>query len=340
MTRAERRKAFWERNRKSGGYLLRKKIGKVLYSLGRAILVFGLCFLILQPLIQKVALSLMSDSDLYDRSVVLIPRHLSTQAFENAWRQFKGTNPNSWYTFWDSFKLSVAVGLLQTLSCTLVGYGFARFKFPLKKFFFGCVILMLIVPPSTIITPLYLYFQNFDIFGIIGAIKGNGKGLNMLGSATPYLMMCATCAGYKAGLYVYMMRQHFRNEPKELEEAAYVDGCGRLRTFFQILLPGARPMMVSCFLFAFVWNWSDQIYMKVFFPTYKWSLVSTKLLNASSLFDGENIAKYGQSYHTPEATLNQLNAAAVLIALAPLLIIYVIAQKSFVESISQSGIKG
>ena len=338
MTRAEKRKAFWERNRKSGGYLLRKKIGAFLYSLGRAILIFGLCFLILQPLIQKVALSLMSESDLLDRSINLVPRHFSIQAFQNAWRQFKGNNASSLHTFGKSFLLSVGVGLFQMLSCTLVGYGFARFKFPLKKFFFGCVIVMLIVPPSTIITPLYLYFQNFDIFGIIGLFN-KGSGLNLLGKATPYLMMCATCAGYKAGLYIYMMRQHFRNEPKELEEAAYVDGCGKLRTFFQILLPGARPMMVSCFLFAFVWNWSDQIYMKVFFPTYKWSLVSTRLLGAANSFDGENIIKYGQSYHTPQATLNQLNAAAVLIALAPLLVIYVVAQKSFVESISQSGIK-
>ena len=339
MTRAERRKAFWERNRKSGGYLLRKKVRAGLYSLGRAILIFGLCFLILQPLVQKLALSLMSDSDLYDKSIIIIPKHFSVQAFQNAWRQFSTANQSALKTFRDSFFLSVAVGFFQMLSCTLVGYGFARFKFPLKKLLFVCVIVMLIVPPMTIITPLYLYFQNFDIFGIIGLFN-HGKGLNLLGQATPYLMMCATCAGYKAGLYIYMMRQHFRNEPKELEEAAYVDGCGRLRTFFQILLPGARPMMVSCFLFAFVWNWSDQVYMKVFFPTYKWALVSTKLLGAANAFDGENIMKYGQSYHTPEATLNQLNAAAVLIALAPLLVIYVIAQKSFVESISASGIKG
>ena len=335
MTRAEKRKAFWERNRKSGGYLLRKKIGKILYSISRAILVFGLCFLILQPLLQKIAMSFMSDTDLYDKSIILIPRHFSVQAFEVAWAQYKGLK-----TFGNSVLLSVGVAFFQMLSCTLVGYGFARFNFPFKKFLFGCVILMLIVPPTTIITPLYLYFQNFDVLGIISLFTKNGKGLNLLGTATPYLLMCATCAGYKSGLYIYMMRQHFRNEPKELEEAAYVDGCGRLRTFFQILLPGARPMMVSCFLFAFVWQWSDQIYTRVFFPLSKWNLVSTKLFNAGNSLTGDNILKYGQAYKTPQAALDQLNAAGILIALAPLLVIYVVAQKSFVESISQSGIKG
>ena len=335
MTRAEKRQAFWERNRKSGGYLLKKKIGQWLFSLGRGILIFGLCFLILQPLLQKLCVSFMSEMDLYDNTITSVPRHFSTISYSNAWRQFKGIT-----TFLRSLWLAVRVAFLQVLSCTLVGYGFARFKFPFKKFLFGCVILMLIVPPTTIITPLYLYFGNFDIFGIIGSITGTHKGLNLQGLAVPYLLMCATCAGYKAGLYIYMMRQHFRNEPKELEEAAYVDGCGRLRTFFQILLPGARPMMVSVFLFAFVWQWTDQIYTRVSFPTAKWDLVSTKLLNIGNLFDGENKARFGMGYVTPAAYMNQVMATGTLMALVPLLVIYVVAQRSFVESISQSGIKG
>ena len=335
MTRAERRKAFWDRNRKSGGYLLRKRTKSVLFRIGRAILLFGLCFLIIQPLIQKLCVSFMTEMDLYDTTIVSVPRHFSTQAYTITWRLYKGIP-----TFVRSLCLSAGVALLQMLSCTLVGYGFARYKFPLKKLLFGCVILTLIVPPTTIITPLFLYFGDFDIFGIIGKITGSGKGLNLQGKALPYLMMCATCAGYKSGLYIYMMRQHFRNEPKELEEAAYVDGCGRLRTFFQILLPGARPMMVSCFLFAFVWQWTDQIYSRIFFPTNTWDLVSTKLFNIVNLFDGENKARFGMGYVTQTAYANQIQATGSLIALIPLLVIYVVAQKSFVESISQSGIKG
>ncbi len=335
MTRAERRKAFWDRNRKSGGYLLRKKTKGVLFRIGRGILLFGLCFLILQPLIQKLCVSFMTEMDLYDTTIVSVPRHFSTQAYTITWRLYKGIP-----TFVRSLVLSAGVALLQMLSCTLVGYGFARYKFPLKKVLFACVILTLIVPPTTIITPLFLYFGDFDILGIIKWITGSSKGLNLQGKALPYLMMCATCAGYKAGLYIYMMRQHFRNEPKELEEAAYVDGCGRLRTFFQILLPGARPMMVSCFLFAFVWQWTDQIYTRIFFPTNTWDLVSTKLYNIVNLFDGENKARFGMGYVTQTAYSNQIQATGSLIALVPLLVIYVVAQKSFVESISQSGIKG
>ena len=335
MTRAEKRKTFWERNRKSGGYLLKKKIGSALYSLGRGILLFGLCFLILQPLIQKIFMSFMAEIDLYDTTIITIPRNFSTQSYTSAWNEL-----GKFAAFRTSFLLAIGVAFFQTLSCTLVGYGFARFRFPGKKILFVCVIITLIVPPTTLITPLYLYFQNFDIFGIIGLFN-KGKGLNLLGKATPYLMMCATCTGYKAGLYIYMMRQHFRNEPKELEEAAYVDGCGKLGTFFKILLPGAWPMMVSCFLFAFVWQWSDQQYSRVFFPTSSgWKLVSTRLLNIVNSFNATKMVEYGNGYKMPAAYSNQITATGVLLALAPLLIIYVLAQKSFVESISQSGIKG
>ena len=93
------------------------------------------------------------------------------------------------------------------------------------------------------------------MFGLIEAIRG--ETLNLRGSVLPYYLMSAGCMGLKNGLYIYMTRQFFRNQPKELEEAAYVDGCGTLRTFFRIMLPDAKPIITSCFLFSFVWQWTD-----------------------------------------------------------------------------------
>ncbi len=335
MTKREKFQNFMERNRKSEGYLLRKKAFRVLYCVCRAILVFGLCFLILQPLLQKFSLSFMAEKDLYDSTVISIPRNFSINAYQMAFKMLDGAK-----ALWTSFYIAILVALFQVTSCTLVGYGFARYKFPLKNFWFACVILLIIVPPQTIVTPLYLYFQDFDILGIIGLFNG-GKGINLLGKAAPYLMMCAGCAGFKSGLYIYMLRQHFRNEPKELEEAAYVDGCGRLRTFTQILLPGARPIMVSCFLFAFVWQWTDAVYSKVFFAKGQgWVMVTNRLTGLVDNFNAYCKTLYGEGYQISNAYGNQVLSTATLITLVPLIVIYVVAQKSFVESISQSGIKG
>ncbi|MBQ1852369.1 MAG: carbohydrate ABC transporter permease [Lachnospiraceae bacterium] len=340
MTRKERREYFKERNRKSGGYLLRKRIWNFIFRFCRAVLIFGLCFLILQPLLNKISLCFMTKDDLFDRTVISIPRHFSTQAIRLGWKLMYHFKP-FWYSIW----IGVLVGVIQVISSTLVGYGFARFKFPLKNFWFACVILMIIVPPQTLLTPMYLMFSDFDIFGIIRSVHG-GKGINLLGSFWAYLAVCAGCAGYKSGLYIYMMRQHFRNEPKELEEAAWVDGCGKFRTFWNILLPGARPMMVSCFLFAFVWWWTDGIYSKIFFARgMGWYTVANCLPGVVERLNHEykqifNIVSSSGGNFVPPAYGNQILSAATMITLVPLIIIYLLAQKSFVESISQSGIKG
>lgn len=335
MTRKERWNNFWERNRKSEGYLLKKKSGEWAFRVCRALLVLGLCFLIIQPLLNKVSVSLMEEQDLYDSTVISVPRHFSVEAYQMAWQMMEGMK-----SFWTSFYVAFLVAVAQVISCTLVGYGFARFKFPLKNFWFACVLLVIIVPPQTIITPLYLYFQDFDILGIIGLFN-HGKGLNLLGGMTPYILMCLGCAGFKSGLYIYLLRQHFRNEPKELEEAAYVDGCSRMRTFVQILLPGATPIITSCFLFSFVWQWTDVYYSQVFFSqAYGWKMVTNRLGSLVDRLDAYFKTVNGQSFQIATAYGQQILSTAVLMSLVPLIVIYILAQKNFVESLSQTGIKG
>lgn len=333
MTNDEKKLSFSERNRKSGGYLLRKKIGEILFRIFRAILLFGLCFLILQPLLHKISLAFMAEDDLYDSTVINIPRNFSIQAIKTAWKYMTKDS------FITSTYIGILVGIVQVLSCTLVGYGFARYKFPLKNFWFACVILLIVVPPQTLITPMYLNFGHFDIFGIFQKVFGHS--FRLLGSFWTYLFVCLGCCGYKGGLYIYMMRQHFRNEPKELEEAAYVDGCGHLRTFWSILLPGAKPMIASCFLFAFVWWWTDNVYSRIFFARgFGWITISNSLANLVENMTHDFVRIYGQGYMIPTAYSQQILATATMLSIVPLVIIYIIAQKSFVESISQSGIKG
>ena len=325
----EKRKDFWERNRKTHGYLLKKKIGDVGYRIIRAVLLFGLCFLILQPMINKLSVSLMTEADLYDATVINIPRHWT---FGN-YRLFDELT-DYWKCLFNSIWVSLLVAVLQVGAATLVGYGFARFKFPLKNFWFGCVILLIIVPPQTIMSPLYLNFRYFDIFGIFKAITGNS--LNLQKTMLPYLMMCATCMGLKSGLYIFMLRQYFRGIPKELEEAAYVDGCGTLKTFVHIMLPDAKSMIVSCFLFAYVWQWTDSFYSKMFLGNME---LLPKALNSISGRMDQYVKSINSGTLASAGLLNQMISTGTLMAIIPLLILYLFAQKGFVESLSQTGIK-
>lgn len=328
--RREKWKEIVIRNKKSGGYLLKKIIYGKIYRILRAILLFGLCFLILQPLFNKVSLSFMQEKDLYDPTIIVVPRHFTTENYK-----LLSSLIYYWKALLNSVGISALSGILQVAACTIVGYGFARFKFPLKNFWFGCVLLVIVVPPQTIMSSLYLNFRFFDIFGIIKLLTGST--INLQDSILPYLLLCITCMGLKSGLYIFLIRQYFRGIPKELEEAAYVDGCGNFSTFLRIMLPDARPILTSCFLFAFVWQWTDSFYSKMFLG--KTVLLANKLTAITSLLTDYLVSINGTGSKPSIAYGQMMISTGMIMAILPLLLIYIVAQKGFVESLSQTGLK-
>jgi multiple sugar transport system permease protein len=289
--------------------------------------------MIIQPLIIRFVNSLKPEIDLYDPTVKLVPR---TVTLDNYAIVLGLTDmPNSMLnTLWISFLTS----LCQVIATTLVAYGFARYDFPLKKFWFACVVATIVIPPQAISSSLYNYFARFDILGIIRHTTGGT--LNLIGSPVPYVLMCLTCMGLKDGLYIYMLRQYFRNVPKSLEEAAFVDGCGTMKTFVRIMLPDAMPIIVSCFLFAFVWQWTDVFYARNFL-TSSYSIFSNQISSIETKFSRAlaGVAQGSASTTVAPARSQQLISIGVLICSAPLIILYLFAQRSFVESISMTGTK-
>lgn len=329
-TKSKKNSDFWERNRKSNGYLLKKNIMKYAVSICRFVLLFGMCFMILQPILNKISVSFMTEADLYNPIVISIPEHFTTENYLLAAELMNYSK-----TIVNSFVVSLTIAILQISVCTLVGYGFARFEFPLKKFWFACVMLVILIPPQTISTSLHLHFRFFDVLGIFKLITG--ETINLRGSALPYYLMSAGCMGLKNGLYIYMIRQFFRNIPKELEEAAYVDGCGTLKTFIRIMLPDAKPILTSCFLFSFVWQWTDGFYSKMFLGNVK--LVSTSLARLSDTLGAYIMRITGANTTVSVAYSNCIVSTGTLMIIMPLIILYLFAQKGFVESLSSTGIK-
>jgi multiple sugar transport system permease protein len=326
---------YFYRNRATNGYLLRRDATRIIVGILMVVLLFGLCFLILQPLLHQFSNSIMSHDDLYDPTVIAIPRYPTWEHYRLALYLME-----YWESLWKSIGITLAVASLQVGACTLVAYGFARFEFPLKRFWFICVLMTVIVPPQTIMSALFLNFRFFDLFGLITLI--NGEPINLLQTLRGYLILSATGMGLRNGLYIFMLRQYFRNMPKELEESAWVDGCGKLRTFIQIMLPDAVPMLVSCFLFAFVWQWTDGFYSSMFLRGY-----NVMAVNMSSLGDvfrnyflmGNAPGMGGSSIAPTIAHMQVMITTGVLLGIAPIIVIYLFAQRFFVESIGQSGIK-
>ena len=321
---------FWDRNRRSGGYLLKHRTSQIAVSVIRGLLMFGLCFMIIQPLITRFARSLMEERDLYDSTIVLLPRHatLINYKYVADLTGFPGTMIT---TLW----ISLLVSACQVVAATLVSYGFARFEFPLKKFWFACVVMLIIIPPQTISPALYMTFAQFDLFGMITAVKGAPE--NLRSNIMPYMMMCLTCMGLKNGLFIYMLRQYFKSVPISLEEAAYVDGCSTFHTFLKIMLPDAVPTISSCFLFSFVWQWTDLFYARNFLTGYPTFAVRMSTM-ASAMGKYFSASETTQVIVDPHRTM-QLISIAVLICCVPLIILYCFTQRTFVESLAMTGSK-
>jgi multiple sugar transport system permease protein len=276
----------------------------------------------------------MEQQDLYDSTVVSIPRNFTLGTYALA-----GQLLDFWPSLFQTMVILLVSSVLQVSACTLAGYGFARYKFPLKNFWFMCVMLIIVVPPQTIMASLYLNFRFFDIIGLIRLITGSP--LNLLESVVGYWLLSATGMGLKSGLYIFMLRQYFRGMPKELEEAAYVDGCGRFKTFVRIMLPDAMPMLTSCFLFSFVWQWTDSFYSSLFLNNYKMLSVNLSMIadKLGAWWMAMN-SNAGDTYSAaPIGYTQAMIATGMLVCLAPLILLYLAAQKAFVESLSQTGIK-
>ena len=329
-TEYSKKMSFWERNRLSEGYVLRRGIMKWAVAIARFILLFGLCFLILQPILNKISVSFMTEADLYNPIVISIPEHFTTDNYRLAAELMSYSK-----AIVNSLVISLTIALLQVTVCLLVGYGFARFEFPLKKFWFACVILVILIPPQTIASSLHLHFKFFDILGLFKLTTGST--INLRGNVLPYYLMSAGCMGLKNGLYIFMIRQFFRNIPVDLEEAAYVDGCGMLKTFTRIMLPQTKPIVMSCFLFAFVWQWTDGFYSKMFLGTTK--LLSTGLARLVDSLGAYIQRMTGTLTTVSVAYSNCILATGTLMIIVPIIVLYLFAQKAFVESISTSGIK-
>jgi multiple sugar transport system permease protein len=318
-------------------FVLKNNMVDIVYKVFRAVLIFGFCFLIMQPLLDKISVSFMEEKDLYDATVISIPRNLSTDNYRIAMNLLR-----YWPTLIQSIIIIVISAGLQVASCTLAAYGFARYKFPGKNILFACVFLIIIIPPQTILSSLYLNFQFFDIFGIFKLISG--RNFNLLNTLTGYLLLSATAMGLKSGLYIFLLRQYFRGVPKELEEAAYVDGCGRFYTFGRIMLPDAMPMLTSCFLFSFVWQWTDTLFTSLFLRGYNMMPIALSRLteNFFRYWAGVNAIGAGGGgimAMPPIGYVQAVVATGMLVFLIPLILLYLVAQKTFVESLSQTGIK-
>ncbi len=289
------------------------------------LLIVGVSYVILGPVLSIISKSFFSNADNYNPMVYMIPQEPTLERYTKAIAHL-----DYWKVVCNSLIYTVSLMLIQVFICSMVGYGFARYKFPLKGLLFGCVVVMIVIPTHTIMLPLYMTFANFDVLGIIKLIRG--APVNILSTPIPLYIMTAFGCGLRSGLYIYIFNQFFRGLPKEIEEAAFVDGAGTWYTYFRIMLVNAMPSVITVAIFSLVWQYNDTFYTKLFLISDD-VVISKKIASLAA-----NIANAEKIY---DPSIQQLytNAGIVLVML-PVLIIYIVLQKYFIEGVERSGIVG
>ena len=297
---------------------------KIIVRVVMYMLIIGLAFVFLYPFIYMVSKSLMSNADLSSSSVNWLPTEVKFENFAIALDLMKIRQ----YAYNSAFVTIVAT-FGHVIACSFIGYGFARYNFPFKKFLFACVILAFIVPTQTIIIPLYLTYSN----------------LFWLDTYLPLLVPTFFGFGLKGALYVFLFRQFFLTVPRSLEEAARIDGCGFMMTFWRIVFPLAKATIVVAMVLSVVWHWNDfyepGIYVsnpgKAFLPP----RLNTIIAAANALPDQQQELLRNLGLEDGEDTLNDaVVMAGALIISAPVLIFFAFAQRQFMEGIERTGITG
>lgn len=285
----------------------------------------GISYIILNPLISIISRSFFSESDVYNAMVYLIPQNGTLKNYALTILRM-----DYWMTLGYSLLYIGTLTIIQLFICSAVGYGFARFQFPFKKLLFGFVILTIIIPSYTIMLPLYIHFKNFNPLNLFRLI-GIGPQ-NWLTTVKPIYLMTILGCGLRSGLFIYIFIQFFRGIPKELEEAAFVDGAGAFRTFFKIMIPNAKPAIITVTVFSLVWQYNDSFYSGLFGIKSDY-LISVKLASLTGTLDSLD------KIINPEIQQAYLDAGIILMVI-PIVIIYILLQRKFIEGVERSGIVG
>ena len=292
-------------------YVSLRWLGTLGWSIFRYVVLLGISFIILYPFALKVAQMFMSRDDLLDNTVRFIP---IAPTFDNIIASMNAMQYTRALLY--TMMFCIVISLLQIIVCSLAGYGFARFKFYGKNIIFFLVIMTLIVPTQVIIIPMFLSLRFFL-----------GTEISLINSIWSGIILTATGMGLRSGLYIFLFRQYFKNMPRELEEAAYVDGYGVFSTFYRIIIPTSGTVITMIFLLSFAWQWTDT-YMSTVFMSGEFLLASRAPLG---------IPLTGFQINTVEVFNMFLNTSAIL-AIMPLAVIYFVCQRFFIQSVARTGL--
>lgn len=304
---------------------------KVLSKLFLIVVVATMTYLFLFPLYYTVIVAFQRPDLAVDPTSIYVPKAFSLSAFKVA---FKELNYASSALL--TSEITVFSTLVSLLTCSITGYTLARFDFRGKKLVFAFVMLLIVVPPQQIMVPQYMLYRKFTFGGLLSLFNIE---LNLLSSPLVFILPAIFGVGLKSGMYIFVFRQFFLGLPKELEEAAKIDGCSSLGTFVRVMIPLAKPAFVVVTMLCIVWHWNDFYVSSMLFI----DKVKPLMLNLNDLMTtvaGGGV-KFSETVGKNSSYMQRMFLqAGVVLCIFPPFVLYAFMQKYFIESVERTGIVG
>jgi multiple sugar transport system permease protein len=283
----------------------------ILFKIAIYTMLIGIGFIYVYPLLHMLTVSLKDLQDLLSPTVYYLPTKIYLENFRMSYDVLKYPA-----TLLSSLSVTLLPAVLQTLVASLVGYGFARFRFPFRKTLFVLVLTTYIIPPQITMIPRFVLFNDIGLLNSMWAVivpASVGQGLN-------------------SAIFILIFYQFYKMIPKSLDEAAQIDGARHLTIYMKIAIPLSIPSFVTSFLFSFVWYWNETYISSLFLGSSVQTLQLRLLTFVSSyqdLFPGQaNMINEG------------IRMAATLLIILPMLVVYFALQRLFIEGIDKAGITG
>lgn len=268
--------------------------------------------IMLLPFAWMISTSVKPDDEIFGATLRWIPQTFDFANYRDAYEQI-----NMGRLFANTIYITVVDVIAQVLLGSMAGYAFARLKFPGRNIIFFILLATMMVPFEVLIIPIFLFIRHFPLAGGNNIFGQGGIGLiNSYGGVMfPQLISVFS---------VFLFRQFYRAFPHEIEEAAFVDGSSRMGMYWRILLPNSKPVMGTMAMFAFLWSWND----------FLWPLVVVKEDQFKTLQLGLSL------FNQEQGTLWAELMAASVMAVVPVILLYLLLQRFLVSGAVTSGIKG
>ena len=313
--------------------VLKNKTKGVGVSVLRMLFLLAFEFVLLYPVIFMISNSFKVTSDTLNPAVKWFSLSPTTYGYKVAWMAF-----DYWNGLKITFLFGIVSGLIEVVTCAVYAYGLSRFELRFKKIWMFLLIVTILIPDVMLIIPRILNFRYMDVFGILGLfykLTGVDLRVNITDTVWTFYLPSLFGVGLKGGLFIYIYMQFFKGLPKEREEAAWIDGAGPVQTFIRIIIPSSGVVILTVFIFSFIWHWND------------WLLATMYTENNHTLaFTLRNISGYiGQLWSSMKISADSsayygAPLAACLMFIAPPTLLYVILQRHFIESVDRVGIVG